>query len=327
MLMVSLRRHLFAAGIMLALTPALLTAAPAVPEKPKAAGPAEKVRTDLDQVISVEITEQPLDLALKQLHEQTKINFVIDRWGMQQMGMQIEAMAPVNVKLKDVKTKSALRSILTPYNLSYAIIGDTVVVSTDDMAMYRQMRQRVNLDCEKEELATVLKKLARETATNLMVDTRAAKEAKMEVSLQMEDVPLETAVRLMAEMAGLKPVRVGNVLFVTTKTIANEMRADPDLAQPMGPRGVPQEMILQPGGGIQIQPGVAVPPAAPAPGIGAVPVNPPVDPTEKPDKPEKTEKSEKKVDPADKPDKSEKSDKTEKSDKDDKPAAPAPEKK
>src|SRR5579872_821789 len=226
MLIVPIRRHLFAAGVVLALTPALLMAAPATPEKGKAASPAEKIRADLDQVISVEITEQPLDLALKQLHEQTKINFVIDRWGLQQMGMQIEGMAPVNVKLKDVKTKTALRSILTPYQLSYAIIGDTVVISTDDMAMLKQMRQRVSLDIDKEELSAALKKLARETATNLIVDTRAAKEAKTEVTLQMEDVPLETAVRLMAEMAGLKPVRVGNVLFVTTKAAANELRAD-----------------------------------------------------------------------------------------------------
>ena len=301
MLSVFFRRHLLTAGVLLALTPAL-TAAPAVPEK-AAASPAEKVRTVLEQVISVDVSEQPLDLALKQLHEQTKLNFVLDRFTLLQMGQQPEQM-PVNVKLKDVKVKSALRSILTPYNLSYAIIGDTVIVSTDEMAMYRQMRQRVNLDCEKEELTTVLKKLARETATNLMVDTRAAKEAKIEVSLQMEDVPLETAVRLMAEMAGLKPVRVGNVLFVTTKANANEMRADPDLAQPNGPRNPAlEQQIIAPGGGIQIQPGVAVP-VAPMqqPGIGTVPVNPPIDPKTEP---EKTDKPEKTV-PAEKGDKEEK---------------------
>jgi hypothetical protein len=45
----------------------------------------------------------------------------------------------------------------------------------------------------------------------------------------MEDVPLETAVRLMAETAGLKPVKVGNVFLVTTKAIANELRNDPEL--------------------------------------------------------------------------------------------------
>lgn len=313
MLSVILRKQLFAAGLVLVLTPALLTAAPAAPAKGKTATPAEKLRGDLDQNCSVEINEQPLDLALKQLHELTKINFVLDWWTLQQMGMQ-PAQMPVNVKLKDVKVKSALRSVLTPFQLSYAIIGDTVLVSTDEMVMYKQMRQRVSLDFEKEDLATALKKLARETATNLLVDSRAAKEAKMEVSLQMEDVPLETAVRLMAEMAGLKPVRVGNVLFVTTKTNAAEMRADPDLTQPNGPRS-PQEMqlmiqqgLIAPGGG------VVVPPPAPAvapPGIGTVPVNPPPPAEEK-----KTE--EKKTEPAEKPDKNEEKKNEEK------PAAPRP---
>ena len=44
------------------------------------------------------------------------------------------------------------------------------------------------------------------------------------MSLQLEDVPLETTVRLLVEMAGLKPVRVGNALFVTKKEVAAEMR-------------------------------------------------------------------------------------------------------
>ncbi len=52
------------------------------------------------------------------------------------------------------------------------------------------------------------------------------------MTLRLEDVPLETAVRLLAEMANLKPVRVGNVLFVTGKDNAREMMQDPDIAQP-----------------------------------------------------------------------------------------------
>ena len=48
-------------------------------------------------------------------------------------------------------------------------------------------------------------------------------------------MPLETAVRLLAKMANLKPVRVGNVLFITGKETATEMRNDPDLAQPPQP--------------------------------------------------------------------------------------------
>jgi hypothetical protein len=307
MRIVPLRKHLLAAGAVLALTPFLLTAAPAVPEKPKTS-PAEKIRADLDQTISIEIADQSFDKALEQLREQTKLNIVFDRMTVQmvcqQMGLQGPEQMPINLKLKDVKVKSALRSILAQANLGYAIIGDTVFVSTEPMVMYKQLQQRVSLDCDKQELSAALKQLGRETATNLVVDPRAAKDAKMEVSLQMEDVPLETAVRLLSEMAGLKPVRVGNVLFVTTKANAQEMRSDPELVQPNqgGRPGVDFVVPGQPGGVIQFNPGIGpgggVAPGVP--GIGTVPVNPPPAPEDK------------KADPGDKPDKSEKPDKIEK---------------
>ena len=56
------------------------------------------------------------------------------------------------------------------------------------------------------------------------------------MSLQLDDVPLETAVRLLAENAGLKPVRIGNVVLVTTKAHATELRNEPELV----PRRVPR---------------------------------------------------------------------------------------
>ncbi len=312
------RCTLLATGLVLivAMSPGRLAAAgPDTKETP--ASPAEKIKKQLDQTTTLEIAEQPLNLALNQIREQTKINFVIDRFTIQQMGMDPEQL-PVSAKLKDVKVRSALRSVLSPYNLGYAIIGDTVLVSTDDMVMLRQMKQRVSIDLDKVDLAAALKKLSRETATNLMLDARVGKEAKAEVSLQLEDVPLETAVRLVAEMGGLKPVKVGNVLFVTTKALATDMRNDPDLSQPVVPG---QPVPGQPGfpgvpGGVPVPPGVVpgIAPTAPATGVPGVetpvppadPDKPPVEPGDKkpapdkdkpaPDK-EKPDKGEAKPDP------------------------------
>jgi hypothetical protein len=216
--------------LVLAVAVAPASAAPADPEtKDKAAGPAEKIRKALDQPINLDINEQPLTHALNQIREQTKINFVVDRMLIQQMGYDPEQM-PVSAKLKDAKARTCLRSVLSPYNLGYAIIGDTVLISTDDMVMQRQMKQRVSVDLDKVDLAAALKQLSHETATNLMLDSRVpAKEGKTTVSLQLDDVPLDTAVRLVAEAGGLKPVQVGNVMLVTTKALANEMRNDPEL--------------------------------------------------------------------------------------------------
>ena len=60
-----------------------------------------------------------------------------------------------------MKTHTALRTILAPYNLSFAVIGDAVVVTTEDAATVRQMRQHVRVDLSKVELGAALPRSAR----------------------------------------------------------------------------------------------------------------------------------------------------------------------
>ena len=280
-----------------AAAPVLLSAAPAAPDKEETAvNPVEKLHKDLDKVISLKIEKQPLSIAMDMLHAQSNITFVLDSVTIQQqLGFTPDQPpTPVDLNAKDMKVRTVLRAILAQYGLSYAPIGDTVVVTTEDVAMVRQMRQRVNVDLSKVELSRALKQLAHDTATNLIVDARADKDAQAQVTMQLEDVPLETAVRLLSEMAGLKPVRVGNVLFVTKKDIANELRNDPDLVQPTQP-GQPQ-----PG----VPPiGIAVP-ANPPPTITAPPAAPPgVPPAVDPDKTADTPKPPPDDKKADQPDK------------------------
>jgi hypothetical protein len=266
MLLRIIRRPALVTGLALALA---LTAAPAAPvptgdgEKKSAETPAEKVRKALDQnIANLEIENQQLPLALDQLREETKINFVLDRASIAQMGLDVDNGAPVKAKMQNVKAKTALRNVLNQYALSYAIVGDTVVVTTDDMAVYRQLKQRVSLDLDRVQLDKALKGLARETATNLLLDSRAQKEGQTAVTLQVEDVPLETAVRLIGEAAGLKAVRMGNVVLVTTKTHATELRSEPDLAPSPRVPGLD---------GPAVPPGIAIPGVA---GVVPVPVTP-----------------------------------------------------
>jgi hypothetical protein len=251
-----------------------LAAAPAAPvapsrdEKKSTETSAEKVRKALDQTIAnLEIENQQLPLALEQLHEETKINFVLDRGGIALMGMDADNGMAVKAKLQNIKVKTALRNMLNQYGLGYAIIGDSVLVTTDEMAVYRQLKQRVSLDLDRVQVDRALKGLARETATNLLVDNRAQKEAQTPVTLQVEDVPLETAVRLIGEAAGLKAVRMGNVVLVTTKPHATELRAEPELAPAPRLPANPDGPVVVPGVG-----GGAVPLLPPAP--PAVPAKP-----------------------------------------------------
>jgi hypothetical protein len=241
------------------LVPGLLWAAPAAPDKgDQAAGPAEGLRKDLDKPVTLKIDKLSLTAAIDALRDKSKLAIILDSLTIQQqLGFTPDQPpTPVQADFKDVKARKALRTILAPYGLSYAVVGDTIIVTTEGMAMMRQLRQRVSVDVNKLDLAAALRQIGRETCTNLILDARAEKEAKVEVSLQAEDVPLETAVRLLAEMAGLKPVRVGNTLFVTKKDIAAEMRNDPDLGQQQGQQAVPVVSYGVPGG--QPVPGGAV---------------------------------------------------------------------
>lgn len=223
-------------------------AAPVVADadtRAKTDSPAEKIRKALEQNISLDLADQSLQQAIIQLREQTKLNIVLDRVTLQMMGIAPDE-APATLKVQNVKLRSALRTLLGQYNLGYAIVNDMLVITTEEAAIYRQVNQRVNLELSEVPLKTALRQLAKETATNLVLDTRAAKEGQTPITLTLEDVPLETAVKLLAEMAGLKPARIGNVVFITTEARADKLRADPENG--VGP-------LSPPGGGAYMQRG------------------------------------------------------------------------
>jgi len=229
-----------ARGLLVALAPILVAtanvaaAAPSASDKDRAAGPAEKVRQALNAPVNFKAEKQSLTAAIEMLKEKGKVNLVLDTVSMQQLGwLPDHPPTPVDVDLKDVKLKTALRTVLEPYGLSFAVVGDTVVVATEQMAARRQLQQRVSLTLDKVELAQAFKQLRADTGVSLVLDSRVEEEAKNAVSLELEDVTLETAVRLLSEMAGLKPVRIDDVLFVTKKEINKdgvplvEVRPDP----------------------------------------------------------------------------------------------------
>src|SRR5947209_7575877 len=86
-------------------------AAPLPADRADGSNPAEKLRKDPERVISLDLDQQPLHLAINQLHEQTKVNFVLDRFTLGQMNVDPE-QTTVSLRLKDVKLRSALRSLL-----------------------------------------------------------------------------------------------------------------------------------------------------------------------------------------------------------------------
>lgn len=195
----------------------------------KTDSPAEKTRRALDKTIDLDLGDTPLAEVVKFLQDKTQINFVLDQVALNEMA----GGGPENVtiKLQKVKLRLGLHQMLRPYNLDFAILGDTVLITPANKVMDRRMRQPIDVNLDRVPLADALRQLGRETSTNLLVDGRVPRENQGVVTLDLEDVALETAVRLMAEMNSLNTVRVGNVLLVTDEDKANELKAETDGAR------------------------------------------------------------------------------------------------
>jgi len=228
---------------------------------------SETIRKALDASGNFDFTGVNLAGVVATLSEQYKINIVLDRNVIQQMGFEPEVMN-VELKMKEGKLRNALRSIVGQYNLTFAIVGETLLITTEEMAVYRQLKQRVNVDFDAIPLSKALKELSAKYGVNVIIDPKSIKSKASEnpVTLQVEDVPFEAAVRLMCEMADLKPARMGNVIFVTTEARADKLKDGDSLvpAPTPNPLGIPGAF-----GGLAG--GLGIAPAAPMVVAPAVP--------------------------------------------------------
>ena len=66
--------------------------------------------------------------------------------------------------------------------------------------------------------------LADQSGSNVILANYATKEAKTKVTAQLTGVPLDTAIVILADMADLKLVRLGNVYYVTSREVPAHWR-------------------------------------------------------------------------------------------------------
>jgi hypothetical protein len=90
-------------------------------------------------------------------------------------------------------------------------------------------------------LSKALKEMSSKYGVSVVFDPKAVKSKAVEnpVTLTVDDVPFEAAVRLMCEMAELKPARMGNVIYVTTEARADKLKDSDSL--------VPNPSMFNPG--------------------------------------------------------------------------------
>jgi hypothetical protein len=199
----------------------------------------ERIRKALDQPVVLDFQGGSIQEALQHLREKTGMEFNLDQMALAIMGVNINDNGgePIALKSSGGKLSVALRKLLGARQLAYVIFEDSLLITSTELATLRQMKQRVNLDVDEVPLAKALRELARTYAFNLVIDPKIAKDSQKPVSLSLDGANLETSVRLLAEMAGLKAVRMDNVLFITNEECANKIRKEDKDSQPEDPIG------------------------------------------------------------------------------------------
>lgn len=217
-------RLLFAVAVVVAAAAPVEASAPVPPAKGDDALSA--ARKGLDEVADFAYQNRSLSDVVTDLKDRLKIPVLLDP-GVFQFGID-PSQPTITTNLKQAKTRDGLKAALAPFNLKFGLVREGLFISTEEGVIARQLRQRVTVDCDGAAFGAVVKQLAADTGANVVLDPRLGEKATKAVTLKLDEVPLETAVRLLSEVADLRAIRMSNVLFVTTPERAEKLRADAD---------------------------------------------------------------------------------------------------
>jgi hypothetical protein len=213
---------------------------------------------DLDKGIDA---NTPLKDALEFIGEQSNVPFIVDSKAFEAIGVQKVEEQPVQLaKMTGVRLANVLRLLLgqvkgdvytgtflvrsdsleitTTYhslveafggNLPAFAAGEDPKIANDDLVQILQGKARVlyqvYADFEKRPLKEALDELAEFAAINVMVDPRVGDKAKTPVTATINNMFVDTAVELLADMADLQVVQKDAVFYLTTKENAARLEA------------------------------------------------------------------------------------------------------
>jgi hypothetical protein len=134
-------------------------------------------------------------------------------------------MPPVPTKLV---ANTALRLALAQVGRGSATYwfrrGQIVITSIERaQSSYFLKSAHVSANSKDRRLVDMLDELAEETGVSIVVDARVANQARTKVTAKC-GAKLETVVRLLAQSAGLQPVVLNNVIYVTSPANAREFK-------------------------------------------------------------------------------------------------------
>jgi RNA polymerase sigma factor (sigma-70 family) len=211
---------------------------------------AQALRERLRQTLSQEINYEGVDDAratladvLDQLSKRYNLNFHAKREVFRAIDPKIdvfrfEVCDPVPLPPMRASLGIVMRTILErlpPKMGAMYVIRKEFIEITTETAVRAELgippnRPLLPLVCDTLDdvpITVALRRLADHTGYNVVVDPRIADKLRTSTNLvELNNVPVDTAVRLVANMAGMSVVRLDNVLYVTTADNAKHLREE-----------------------------------------------------------------------------------------------------
>jgi hypothetical protein len=246
-------RRASVAGILAAFgAVALLTWSWAAPAPPPAASVVDKLNKTAD-FKGFDDPKTTLSEALEHLTKLYGVDFEVNERAFkfeQLMDVEKSEIAQPGIRpMKEVRLERLLKKVLSriavPSGATFLVRRDCIEITTNqfvDTEVWGRGGSNkdphlplVNLTIRHRPLNEVLHQLAEDADFNILVDNRAKEESQTEVTAQLRNAPLDSAVRLLADQAGLRAVHLDNMLYVTTQTNAAALDARLNKDFPVAP--------------------------------------------------------------------------------------------
>jgi RNA polymerase sigma factor (sigma-70 family) len=141
-------------------------------------------------------------------------------------------LPPMNKFSVDTVLRKMLARIPAKSGTTYIVRRDYIEITTKTKAKREAFRDwsvdapLVNAEFAKRPLSEAVEELIANSGVNLVIDTKLEEKAKTVVTATLTNVPLDTAIRVLADMADLQPAFLDNVIYLTTKEKAERLQKE-----------------------------------------------------------------------------------------------------
>jgi hypothetical protein len=205
------------------------TVAPAAPmKKSNEAAAAKILRERLSRPVNLEKgieANTSLREALEFIGDRYDTTIFVDAQAFKAENLDpIEEMHVHLPRMIGIRLSTILGLLLAQVGADYRVRSDHVEITTWKRtrpefwtAAERSLAPTVAVEFEKCSLSEALRELADSSGINIVLDGRAGDRAKASVTATLNNVPIDTAVLILADMADLRAIALDNVLYVTSK--------------------------------------------------------------------------------------------------------------